>query len=182
MASENLSGKDIVVSATKSASAIYDAEEAPWFTAELECIGPTGPKWKETVRRNTVMTVGKAEILNRMFGGKATSSWYMGLYSSNYATNTSHNLSDLVASEITMYGTARPTMTWTTNYASNITTASSSATYGFTGSCNLSGAFLANISSVASTAGVLYSAGGFAATRAVLNGDTLNVTLTLSFT
>jgi hypothetical protein len=154
---------------------------APHFVADLECIGPDGvPKWK-TRWKNVVTDQGRGEALNKLFGctGAYTASWFLGLHSLA-ATNQTHRLSNITASECGSYGANRPQITFASTYTTGSATASCS--YGFTaGTQTISGAFVGNVQQTASTAGVLYSEGNFGASRQAQNADTLNVTLTLSF-
>jgi hypothetical protein len=180
--------KDIVAAGVQSGSDAGGASiDAPFYTAEFECIGPDGmPKWK-TKWKNLVTTAGKTDLLNKYFGctGAYTAAWYMGLASSNVGGGSAPNVSDVLSNhswtEATAYGTQRPALVWASTYA-GVTTASTSCAYAFTGAQSVGGAFICNVSATSSNgAGILYSDNTFAATRAVSNGDTLNVTVTVSF-
>jgi hypothetical protein len=79
-------------------------------------------------------------------------------------------------SEVNPYTGNRPAITFgTTASKSNTATAVS---YAITGSATVAGAFVASVNT--GTAGKLYSVTDFAASRSVVSGDTLNVTLTVS--
>jgi hypothetical protein len=160
---------------------------APHYVAEFECIGADGlPKWK-TRWKNLVTTAGKADLINKYFGctGGYTALWYMGLASNDMSTvgSKNPNVSDVLTNhawaEAGGYGASRQAITFASTYA--VTTASTSAAYAFTGNQSIGGAFICNVSATTNSTGVLYSDNTFAATRAVSNGDTLNVTVTVSF-
>lgn len=160
------------------------AVAAPSFTADFECIGADGiPKWK-TRWQNVVTDEGKGMILNRCFGATTTQStpvWYLGLHSLA-ATNATHRLSNITASEIGGYAANRALIGgFASTYVSG--SGSATATYGFTaaGPYTVSGAFVCNVLQTATTAGILYSEGNFGASRQVVSNDTLNVTVTLSY-
>lgn len=186
--------KNNVKSVEKAAAGIAggnnfsESIRAPYFTADFECIGPDGlPKWK-TKWKNVVVDQGKGMLINRAFGctGNYTAAWYMGLHSGSNTTNSTMQISGTgsqgaTASELGSYGANRPTITFASTYTSGQATAT--ASYGFTaGTQTVSGAFIANVQATAATAGgILYSFGGFAASRQVQNNDTLNVTVTLNF-
>jgi hypothetical protein len=81
-------------------------------------------------------------------------------------------------SEVTPYSGNRPAITFGTSSAgSNTATAVS---YTINATATVAGAFVASVNT--GTSGKLYSDGDFAASRSVLSGDTLNVTLTVSYT
>lgn len=133
--------------------------------------------------KNVVVNQGKGEILNKLFGctGNYTASVYMGLHSVTTASN--HVLSNITASEVGGYATSRPNIAFNSTYTAG--SASASASFGFTTSTyTVSGAFLAlgtTNSGTGATAGVEYSEGNFAASQQVQSGNTLNVTVTVSY-
>jgi len=150
----------------------------------VTCVGADGQvKWTDTFD-NTVVTVGKALLLNVMFAsGSASASWYLGLV--NGATTPAYDVGDTMAShggwtETVPYSNAtRPQATFTATSTNSI--AAAAATFNINGSATVAGAFLVNNSTKSGTTGTLYSAGNFSTgSRSVLNGDTLNVTYTAS--
>lgn len=155
-----------------------EAVSGPRFTYTVECVGADGRvKWCETFS-NLVTTVGKTDLIDKYFKGSAyTAAWYLGLKGAGTAVVGDTLSSHASWSEVTPYSGNRPAITFgTTSGGSNTATAVS---YPITGSATVAGAFIASANS--GTSGTLYSAGDFAASRSVVNGDTLNVTLTVSF-
>ena len=157
---------------------------------EVVCIGADGQvKWEDRIP-NLVVNVGKADILDKYFTGSAyTATWYLGLV----ASAPTYNAADTMAShagwtESTVYSNAtRPQPTWnaatgtgggsgTAGTGSKATTATA---FNINASGTVSGAFMTTNNTKGGTTGILYSAGSFTGgDRAVINGDTLNVTYT----
>lgn len=151
----------------------------PYFTYSVECIGADGQKkWSEEIK-NLVTTVGKNDLIDKYFKGSSYSAaWYLGLKGAGSAANGDTLASHAGWSEVNPYSGNRPAITFgTSSGGSNTATAVS---YAITGSATVAGAFVASANT--GTSGILYSAGDFAASRSVVAGDTLNVTLTVSFT
>ena len=150
----------------------------------VTCVGADGQvKWADTFD-NTVVTVGKALLLNAMFAGTTPlTTWFLGLVDG--ATTPTYSVADTMAShagwsENVAYSNAtRPAATFSATATSSI--AAAAATFNINGTATIAGAFLISNSTKSGTTGTLYSAGNFSAgSRAVLNGDTLNVTYTAS--
>jgi hypothetical protein len=148
----------------------------------VECIGADGQvKWVDTIE-NLVVTVGKNDLLDKYFAGTAyTAAWYMGLVDGG--TAPSYAATDTLAvhagwTENAAYsGTNRITVGWGAAAAGS--KASTATSFAITGTATLAGALLCVTQLRATTTGVLYSAGSFTGgNRAVINGDTLNVTYT----
>lgn len=150
---------------------------APRFRYDVVCIGADGvEKWRDGFD-NLVTTEGKNDIIDQYFKGSAyTAAWYMGLKGTGSAAVGDTLASHAGWTEQTPYTGNRPAITFgTTSAGSNTATAVS---YSITSSATCAGAFVSSVNT--GTAGKLYSAGDFAASRSVVNGDTLNVTLTVS--
>jgi hypothetical protein len=150
----------------------------------VTCVDADGQvKWSDTFD-NTVVTVGKALLLNAMFAGTSPSTtWYLGLV--NGATTPAYSTGDTMAShagwsETVPYSNAtRPAATFTATATNSI--AAAAATFNINGTATVAGAFLVNNNTKSGTTGTLYSAGDFSSgNRSILNGDTLNVTYTAS--
>lgn len=151
----------------------------PYFTYVVECIGEDGQvKWTEKYD-NLVTTVGKTDIIDKYFKGAAyTAAWYLGLKGTGTAAVGDTLASHAGWAEVNPYAGNRPAITFgTTSGGSNTATVVS---YTINASATVAGAFVASANT--GTAGTLYSAGDFATSRAVVSGDTLNVTLTVSAT
>lgn len=151
---------------------------APHFMYDVTDIGADGKvKWSEHFH-NLVTTAGKTDVLDKYFKGSAyTAAWYLGLKGTGTAVVGDTLASHASWSEVNPYSGNRPAITFgTSSGGSNTATAVS---YSITSSATVAGAFIASANT--GTTGTLYSAGDFAASRSVVSGDTLNVTMTVSF-
>lgn len=152
-------------------------------TYQVECFDKDGNlKWDETFK-NLVVTVGRNHYLDATLKtGNASPAWYVGLKNTTAAV-----AGDTMASkgwtELTPYSNGtRPTYTVGTISAGSVNNTSSKAVFSVNATATIFGAFLVDNSTKGGTSGILLGAGNFAASRAVLNGDTLNVTVTCSIT
>jgi hypothetical protein len=145
-------------------------------------------KWEDSAK-NLVVNAGLQDMNTQYFKGASyTAAWYIGLV--NNAGFTAYNSGDTLAShtgwtESTDYsGGNRATATFgtaTTADPSVISNSGSPAAFSITGTVTVRGAFLCNVQSNASTSGLLFSVSDFTGgSRAVVNGDTLNVTYEFS--
>lgn len=132
---------------------------------------------------------GTAGLLDATFkGGSTTPTWYIGLI----ATNTTFLTTDTMSShgtwtESVPYSNAnRPTWTpGTISTGADLTTVDNSgspAAFNINASAAVLGCFFVNNNTKSGTTGILYGEVAFSATRNVVSGDTLNVTVTLSVT
>jgi hypothetical protein len=155
---------------------------------KVECIGADGElKWEDEIH-NLVTTVGKNDILDKYLAGSAyTQTIRMGLKGAGTAvvgdTQASHGawLEQGLANAPTYTGN-RPSPAFSAASAGSKTT-SAAVSFAITSSGTVAGCFINNGGSATKddTTGVLFSAGDFSGgNRAVINGDTLNVTYTLS--
>lgn len=177
-----------------------DAEgiDAPKFVADFECVRPgEGVVWREHWN-NAVVQEGKHFIIARVFGRSRTDNTggvVMALHACT-TTHTQSNWANLSGSQVTGYATAIPGITFSTAMGNNTDAATYSVTtqYGFTAGTNtsaVSGAAVLLFSSTNmgtsvpggtnNTQGLLYSIGNFGSPRTITTGDSLNVTLTVSF-
>jgi len=155
----------------------------------IECYDKDGLlKWSAE-ESNLVVNVG----LQYMAGTALTStaqitSWYIGLYGAG-ASNTPA-AGDTMAShagwtEVTPYAGTRPAATFAAATLANpsvVTNTASPASFAITGTATVGGAFLTSNNTAGGSTGVLFSAADFQAPgdRAVVSGDTLNVTYQFS--
>ena len=164
---------------------------APEAVYTFQCVRDGKVIWEDTFH-NTVVTVGKNDVLNKYFSNTAAGACYLGLISSTgYSaiaagdTMSSHaGWTEAGNANAPTYTAPRKTLTaaWAAASAGSMST-SSAQSFAITGTGTVKGAFI-NIggsSTIDNTTGILYSAGLFSGgDRAVINGDTLNVTVTLS--
>ena len=152
----------------------------------VECLDANGNvKWSETVE-NLVVTVGKNLMLTQTFAGSAyTAAWFLGLVSG--ASAPTYAAGDTMAShagwtEFTGYSNAtRPAPVFNASSAGAISTTATA--FNINASGTVAGAFLNTDNTISGTTGTLFSAGSFTGgNRTVANGDTLNVTYTLTLT
>jgi hypothetical protein len=169
----------------KSAAA-FEALPAPHWDAEIEHVRD-GKVIDTFTAKNLVTTAGKNFALDTVFAGSAyTAAWFGGLVDN--ASFSAYAAADTMAShagwiESTAYSNS-------TRIAPAFSTASAgskatSAAMAFTinATATIRGLFINTVSTKSGTTGTLYSAGDFSGgSRAVINGDTLNVSLTLSYT
>jgi hypothetical protein len=160
----------------------------------FECIGADGRvKWRETIE-NIVCTVGKNLMLDTAFAGSSytVTGPYLGLISSTSYTAVAAGDTMSSHSGWLEAGLAN-TPTYTGNrqaavFASATAGAKALSTalaYAITGTGTVKGAFLVYGSGASATkdttTGILWSAGTFTTgDKAVVNGDTLNVTYSSS--
>lgn len=160
-------------------------EPETWY--HVECRDAFGRlRWEEDFH-NLVTTAGKNKILDATFKtGLTTPAWYVGLVDN--ASFTAYAAADTMAAhagwiEGVPYSDAtRPALTPGTIAAGSVDNSASKATFNINATLTVRGCFLADNSTKSGTTGTLYGAGDFAASRSVLSGDTLSVTVTLSIT
>jgi hypothetical protein len=143
-------------------------------------------KWKEEYD-NLVVNEGLNDLLQKYFNGSSyTAAWKIGLKATGTVsagdTQASHGFT-----EITAYSTAggatsaglRPTAVLASASSQSVVT-STAAVFSVIASASVAGGFLTTGTTVAGDGGVLYGAGDFTAIRTVINGDVINVSLTLT--
>lgn len=155
----------------------------------FECYDKDGNlKWKDK-SKNTVVTVGRNELLNNGIDG---STGYMGLisdvdWSEILVGNTmgSHaGWKEAGNSNAPTYSDNRKTCVWAAA-GSGAKALSAALSFAMTGAGTLKGAFIVfgtgASATIENTGGVLLSAGLFSGgDRAVINGDTVNVSYTIT--
>lgn len=184
--------------AETGATAVLGAGDAERVTLKghysAECIGADGKvKWRDEFD-NTVVTVGKNLALDTFLAGSGytVTGPYMGLISSvSYSaisagdTMSSHaGWTEAGNANAPTYTSPRKTCAWSAA-SSGSKALSSPLSFAITGAGTLKGAFIVfgsgAVSTIDDTSGTLLSAGLFSAgDRAVINGDTVNVSYSLS--
>lgn len=152
---------------------------SPHFRYSITCVGADGrEKWREEIE-NLVTTAGKTDIIDKYFKGSAyTAAWYLGLKGAGTIAAGDTLASHAGWAEVTPYAGNRPAITFgTTSGGSNTAT---QVSISITGTATVAGAFMASVDT--GTSGTLYSAADFSGSRSVVNGDTLNITPTVSAT
>jgi len=153
---------------------------------KVECFDCEGRlKWVDEFD-NLVVTEGLNDSLDKHLKGSAyTAAWYVGL---TEATPT-FAAGDVMSShagwtEDQTYSEAvRQTLTLGSVAAGSVSNSANKAVFSINGSTTIGGAFVVTNSTKGGTTGVLYGGGAFTGgNRAVINGDTLNVTVTCTAT
>lgn len=150
----------------------------------VECFDKAGRlKWREEFE-NLVPTVGLNKYLDATIKtGLASPAWYVGLKGTGTPAAGDTMASHGTWSEITPYSNAtRPAYTPGTIASGSVDNSASKASFNINGTSTVYGAFMADNSTKSGTSGTLLGVGDFSASRAVSDGDTLNVTVTCSLT
>jgi hypothetical protein len=153
----------------------------------VECLDAAGNvKWSDDFD-NLVVNAGKNEMLDKYLSGSSwsTGTIYMGLV--NGGTTPTYAAGDTMSShagwtELTAVTANRGTVTFAAASGGAKAT-SSNVAFSITGSATVAGVFLVvgGTSANGNTTGTLFSAGNFSGgNRAVVNGDTLNVSYSIS--
>lgn len=156
----------------------------------VQCFDKDGNlKWKAQ-SPNLVVNIGLKDMNDTYFTGSAyTATWFIGLYGAAASNNPAAG--DTAAShtgwtEVTAYSQAtRPAASFgaaTTADPSVISNSGSVAVFSINGTTTVGGAFLISNNVKDGTTGILFSAADFESPgdRAVVSGDTLNVTYQFS--
>ena len=145
----------------------------------FECFDKDGNlKWREEVP-NLVTNAGLNDLLDKYLKGSSyTAAFYVGLKGSGSAAAANTLASHSGWSEITAYSGNRKALTLGSVSSQSVDNSASKASFAINGSATVAGAFVATASS--GTSGTLYGVADFGASRSVENGDTLNVTVTLT--
>jgi len=189
MFNDKVKSKDVASSSLVAGGSAADSASAKGVY-KIQCHDKDGNlKWEDETL-NLVVNVGLQDMNAKYFTGSAyTAAWYIGLYGAAASNNPA--ASDTMSShagwtEVTAYSQAtRPACTFGTPSTANpsvATNSASPASFSINGTTTVGGAFLTSNSTKSGTTGTLYSAADFSSPgdRAVVSGDTLSVTYTLS--
>jgi hypothetical protein len=138
-------------------------------------------RWKDEFW-NIVVTAGLNKLLDATIkSGLASPAWYVGLKGTGSMVAGDTMGSHSGWSEIAPYSNAnRPTYTPGSISGGSVDNSASKAVFNINGSSTVYGCFLTDNNTVSGSSGTLYGGGDFGASRAVINGDTLNITITLT--
>ena len=151
-------------------------------TWEVVCKGSDGKeKWRE-LNDNLIVTVGLNDLLDKYFKGSTyTAAWYIGLKGTGTAlaadTMSSHSS---WAVDANYSESVRQTLTLGTPSSGSVSNSASKASFSINGTTTIYGAFLTSSNTKSGTAGTLYGVVDFGSSRAVISGDTLEITVTLT--
>ena len=152
---------------------------------KVECFDIDGNlKWVEMFD-NLVVNAGLDDILDKYFKGSTyTASFFVGIVDN--AGWTAYAAADTMAShtgwaESSAYSEGtRPALTLGTVASQSVDNSASKAAYSINATKTIRGAFVTDSNTKGGATGLLYGEGDFAASRAVVSGDTLNVTVTMT--
>lgn len=165
---------------------------------KIECRDAAGNlKWDEEFP-NLVVAVGKQLMLDTLLKGTSYSvvGPFLGLIGNSTTFAAADTMTSKTWTEFTNYTVGGSAVRGTAVFAaasssgttpSNVTTSTATAiTYTMTGSATVYGCFLVTgtgaVSTISSTAGVLYSEGNFSTAKTVTSGDTVTVTYSTTAT
>lgn len=163
-------------------------------TYAFECYDSQGNlKWSEQVP-NLVTNEGLNDLLNKYLKGSSyTAAFYVGLIDNSgfgalAAGDTAAKITLTANSPTTndwqeaddYSESVRQTLTLGTVASQSVNNSASKAAYSINGTVTVKGAFIVTSSTKGGTSGVLYGEAAFSTARAMLSGDTLNVTCTLT--
>lgn len=107
--------------------------------------------------------------------------WYVGLKNAGTVLAGDTMQSQTNWAEIVPYSNStRPAFTPGTISSGSVDNSAAKAVFNINATATVVGAFMANDATKSGTFGILYGAGDFSSSRSVANGDTLNVTVTLT--
>jgi hypothetical protein len=150
---------------------------------QFECRDKDGNlRWAEDVF-NLTTTAGATDVLAKYFKGSAyTAAFYVGLKGTGTAATGDTMASHAGWAEMAGYSeTVRQTLTLGAASAGSVDNAASKAIFSINAGATIDGAFVATDSTKSGTTGTLFGAATFSGgSRAVLSGDTLTITVTLT--
>jgi hypothetical protein len=126
-------------------------------------------------------TADSGTVVDNTVTWREASRWFVGLKNTGTPVAGDTMASHASWTENTTYSeTARPALVPGAVASGSVDNSASKAAFSINGTTTIFGAFLTDIATKSGTAGVLYGVADFAASRAVISGDTLNVTVTLT--
>lgn len=153
-------------------------------TWDFECVRPDGSiRWTEHVE-NIIVNTGLDDALDKWLRGSAyTAAFFVGLKDTGAPvaadTMASHASWALIPAA-TFSTSPLPTLTLAAVSGQSTDNSAAKASFAIIATDTIFGAFVTDNSTVGATTGLLVSAVDFAASRNVVNLDTLNVTVTFT--
>jgi hypothetical protein len=187
MSTDKLHAVDSMAAATKYNTTPEDAMVINGYYHAVCYDADGNVKWEEPIQ-NLVTTAGQNATLNTILGNSAAGAVVMGLKGTGTAiaadTQASHaSWLEVGLANAPTYSGNRPTPSFSAAAAASKAT-SSAVSFSMTSTGTVAGCFI-NIGGSAtkdSTTGTLFSAGDFSSSKAVVNGDSIAVTYTLTLT
>ena len=138
-------------------------------------------RWVEEVKNITV-NAGLNDILDKYFKGSGyTASFFMGLKDTGTPVAADTMASHASWATITPYSNATdPAATFGAVASQSVSNSASPAVFNINATDTIFGAFLKDGSAKGGATGLLFGVADFVASQAVVNLDTLNVTVTIS--
>jgi len=189
MFNEKVKSQDTAASSLIAGGSAADSASAKGVY-KIQCHDKDGNlKWEDEAP-NLVVNGGLQDMNAKYFTGVSYSAaWYLGLYGAAASNNPAAGdtmSSHIGWTEVTDYSQAtRPACSFGTPTTANpsvATNSASPATFSINATTTVGGAFLTSNNTKGGSTGTLYSAADFSSPgdRAVVSGDTLSVTYTLS--
>lgn len=167
-------------------SGISDVEASLGFRNryKVECIGTDGAvRWVDHID-NLVVDAGLNDMLDKYLKGSTyTAAFYVGLMSSSPTIAAADTMSSHGGwTDSTGYSNAtRPALTLGTVASKSVDNSASKAVFNINAGATIGGAFITTSSTKGGTTGTLFAGGAFTGgNRVVADGDTLNVTMTIT--
>ena len=152
---------------------------------KFECFDKDGNlKWVEEIE-NLVTTEGLNTYLDRCLktGSGGTPAWFVALKNTGTEVGADTMASHASWTENVTYSDAtRQALTLGAIAAGSVDNSASKAVFNINGTTTIFGAFVTTVSTKSGTTGILLGVGNFGASRAVISGDILNVTITFTIT
>jgi len=150
---------------------------------EVVCLDSEGKeKWREEVQ-NLVVDTGLNDILDKYWKGSTYSAThYVGLMKTGTTVAAADTMSTHTgwAESADYTESVRQTLTLGTVASKSVDNTASKAEFSINATVTITGAFITTSNTKSGTAGTLIGAVAFGSSRAVISGDTLQVTCTLT--
>lgn len=151
---------------------------------DVECYSSTGElKWADSFE-NLVVNVGLDHLLDvELSAATQVTTWYVGLTAASPTVAAADTMASHAGWTEDQNYSEGVRQTWTDGGVSgqSVDNSASKATFSINATATIGGAFLTSDSTKGGTTGTLYAAGAFSGgNRAVVNGDSLQVTATFT--